>query len=293
MAEEATDQQIWAEEAAKLVVKAADEQEFVPTSVEQEPEPEPEPEPAPVDPFAGVPEIVREKLTKLDELAASNAQLMQHVRTAEGRVAAMQREFDVAKQKATAVKDTPSAAQIAEAAKSPEKWAAMKEEFQDISEAVEEYVTHELSKRTQGSAQGLSPEKVTELVEAGAAKVRDELTTNFEKARIEDRHEGWQEKVKAQEFGTWYNAQTPEIQALAHSTSARDAIRMLDKYEESKKKGKASQIKEARNDLIAAAATTRPGSTPPPPRSVEDMTPTELWNYEAEQRQKRQARLGY
>jgi hypothetical protein len=66
---------------------------------------------------------------------------------------------------------------------------------------------------------------------------------------------------------------------------------MLDLYHQAKAKP-AAEIKQERGARLAAAATTRPGQTPPP-RTVDDMSPEELWNYEAAKREKTRAQRGY
>jgi len=54
----------------------------------------------------------------------------------------------------------------------------------------------------------------------------------------------------------------------------------------------ASEIKQERGARLAAAATTRPGQTPPP-KTLDDLSPEELWNYEAKKREEQKARQGY
>jgi hypothetical protein len=43
-------------------------------------------------------------------------------------------------------------------------------------------------------------------------------------------HEGWEDTVKTPEFATWFKAQPAEVQVLAESVQARDAITLLDAY---------------------------------------------------------------
>ena len=121
-------QNLWNEEAKKLdagdespafEIQAA-EPDSLPQSI-NEPNPAPALE-AKADPLAGLPEEVRIALGKITELENANAQLLHHVKTAEGRVAAMQREFQQARQASTMVNptDAPSQGAVAAAAKNPE-----------------------------------------------------------------------------------------------------------------------------------------------------------------------------
>jgi hypothetical protein len=66
---------------------------------------------------------------------------------------------------------------------------------------------------------------------------------------------------------------------------------MLDMFSESRTRS-ASDIRQERGARLAAAATTRPGQTPPP-KTIGDMSPTELWNYEAKKRERELKERGY
>lgn len=91
-------QNLWNEEASKLTAGddslAADPIATAPETPQAELQLEPEarqPEQE-EDPYAGLSPTLRAKLAQIDELAQANAQLLHHVKTTEGRVAAMQRE---------------------------------------------------------------------------------------------------------------------------------------------------------------------------------------------------------
>ena len=287
-------QDLWNQEAKKLDAgeEPADELQGAapdaPPQEEQVPEPQAT-EPA-ADPLASLPEEFKAKLAKIDQLEQANAQLLHHVKTAEGRVAAMQREFQQARQAATQVspQEAPSQGQMAAAAKNPEKWEQLKQDFPEWAGAMEEYVAAKLGS-TQAS--GLSPQQVQELVSQQVAQTKAEMGILLEESRIEGKHENWKQTVNTPEFANWFLAQPADTRALADSPRARDAIRMLDLYEQAKAKP-AADIRQERSQRLAAAATTRPGETPPP-KTLDDMSPEELWNYEAAKREKERARRGY
>lgn len=288
-------QDLWNQEAKKLDAgeEPADElQGAAPDAPPQDDpvtEPEQATEPA-ADPLASLPEEFKAKLAKIDQLEQANAQLLHHVKTAEGRVAAMQREFQQARQAATQVspQEAPSQGQMAAAAKNPEKWEQLKQDFPEWAGAMEEYVAAKLGS-TQAS--GLSPQQVQELVSQQVAQTKAEMGILLEESRIEGKHENWKQTVNTPEFANWFLAQSADTRALADSPRARDAIRMLDLYEQAKAKP-AADIRQERSQRLAAAATTRPGETPPP-KTLDDMSPEELWNYEAAKREKERARRGY
>lgn len=298
-------QQVWNEEAAKLnagdespatevTAAAAEDPPQNANESEQEAQAAEQPQqPEQVeDPLAGLPEAVKAKLAQIDQLAQANAQLLHHVRTAEGRVAAMQREFQQAKaaQQTVAPQNAPSQGQIASAAKSPEKWEQLKQDFPEWGSAVEEFVTSKLGAVQAGPA-GLTPEQVQDLVSQQVAATKAEMQAALEEARVEGRYADWKNTVNSPDFAQWYAVQASEVRALAESSSGRDAIRMLDLFHESKKRS-ATDIKQERGARLAAAATVRPGQTPPP-KTMGDMSPEELWNYEAAKREKERAARGY
>lgn len=299
------EQDLWNQEAAKLEVapetvpaeepKAAAAEEPQ-QSAEPETQPKSEPEPQseqPADPLAALPDVVRAKLAQIDQLAAANAQLVQHVRSAEGRVAAMQREFQQARAAQQSVTQAPTQGQIQQAAKTPEKWEALKNDFPEWAGAMEEYVAAKLGALPipQPQQPGLSQEQVAAIVQQQVAQTKAEMGRLIEETKIESKYDNWKELVNTPAFSNWYSAQTPEIRSLADSTSARDSLRMLDLFTASTKKS-AADVKQERGQRLAAAASTRPGATPPA-KTVDDMSAEELWNYEAAKRAKELSARGF
>ena len=289
-------QNLWNEEAAKLDAddnsSAVDALAAAPeTPQELAPEPVPEPE-QPEDPLAGLSPTVRAKLAQIDELAQANAQLLHHVKTTEGRVAAMQREAEQARQAAAQVapQDAPSQGAIVNAAKNPEKWEQLKQDFPEWAGAMEEYVASKIGGQ-QPQQQLLTPEQVTQYVQQQVAQTKAEMGRLMEEARIEGKYSDWRDTVNTTEFAQWFAVQSPDTRALADSSAAKDAIRMLDLYQTAKSVS-ATDIKQERGARLAAAATTRTGQTPPP-KTLGDMSPEELWNFEAKKRERELKDRGY
>jgi hypothetical protein len=224
-------QNLWDEEASKLAADgdtSASELLAAAPETPQEPEPEQaqiEPE-QPEDPLAGLSPAVRAKLAQIDDLAQANAQLLHHVKTTEGRVAAMQREAQQARQ--AAMQEAPTQTAIASAAKNPEKWEQLKQDFPEWAGAMEEYVASKLGVSSQ--QQSLSPEAVAQFVQQEVANTKAEMGRLMEEARIEGKYENWRDTINTTEFAQWFTVQTPETRALADSPAAKDAIRMLDLF---------------------------------------------------------------
>ena len=284
-------QNLWDEEASKLtadgdtsaseLLATAPEtpQDFEPEQAQVEPE-------QPEDPLAGLSPTVRAKLAQIDDLAQANAQLLHHVKTTEGRVAAMQREAQQARQ--AAMQEAPTQTAIVSAAKNPEKWEQLKQDFPEWAGAMEEYVASKVGGQQQ---QVLTPEQVTGYVQQQVAQTRAEMGRLMEEARIEGKYENWRDTVNTTEFAQWFTVQSPDTRALADSSAAKDAIKMLDLFNTSRSVS-ATDIKQERGARLAAAATTRTGQTPPP-KTLGDMSPAELWNYEAKKRERELKERGY
>jgi hypothetical protein len=295
-------QALWDQEAAKLSASAdplADESlaaapETPQTETQTDLEPQAQEAQQPEqeeDPYAGLSPAIRAQLARIDELAQANAQLLHHVKTTEGRVAAMQREAQQARQAATQVapQDAPTQVAIASAAKNPEKWEQLKQDFPEWADAMEEYVASKLGAPSQ--QQNLSPEAVAQFVQQEVANTKAEMGRLMEEARVEGKYENWRETINTTEFAQWFSVQSPDTRALADSAAARDAIKMLDLFSAAQSRS-AGDIKQERGARLAAAATTRTGQTPPP-KTLGDMSPAELWNYEAKKRERQLAERGY
>ena len=285
-------QNLWDEEASKLGAdgdtSASDSLAAAPETPQdldlEQAQIEPE---QPEDPLAGLSLTVRAKLAQIDDLAQANAQLLHHVKTTEGRVAAMQREAQQARQ--AAMQEAPTQTAISSAAKNPEKWEQLKQDFPEWAGAMEEYVASKVGGQQQ--QQVLTPEQVAGYVQQQVAQTRAEMGRLMEEARIEGKYENWRDTVNTTEFAQWFTVQSPETRALADSSAARDAIKMLDLFNTSKSVS-ATDIRQERGARLAAAATTRTGQTPPP-KTLGDMSPAELWNYEAKKRERELKERGY
>jgi len=211
--------------------------------------------------------------------------MQHHVMSAEGRMAAMQQEANQARQ--AAMQEAPTQTAIVSAAKNPEKWEQLKQDFPEWAGAMEEFVASKIGNQQQG----LTPQQVAGYVQQQVAQTRAEMGRLMEEARIEGKYENWRDTVNTIEFAQWFTVQSPDTRALADSSAARDAIRMLDMFNSSRSVS-ATDIKQERGARLAAAATTRTGQTPPP-KTLGDMSPTEMWNYEAKKRERELKERGY
>lgn len=226
-----------------------------------------------IDPYEGLPAVVKEKLGLVDKL-------QNDLKASNGRLASIQREFDVAKQARLKTDDAPTEKAIEAAAKKSEKWEKLKEDFPEWAEAMDERLG------SMAPARAFDPTQIQGLVDERLSKAQQDFDRKLQAIqmeRIEEKHEGWLEKINTPDFAAWMNAQPAEVKALAESDKPRDAIKMLDLFEQARKpKPSVEQaaIEQERQSRLDMAAT-RKGPSAPPPKGDEEMTEDEIWNQEA------------
>lgn len=281
--------------ANDLPTEQAKSDESAPEAKAEEPKPDDKPAapPTPADPYEGLSPAVRAKLERLDALEAQVAQLpdlVNHVKRTEGRVAGVQRELEAAKAAAKTVTTGPTQAQIDAAKVSTEKWNTLKADFPEWANATEEFVAAKLASLPPQGEQ-FDPARVDQLIEERLKAVRAETAAAVEVAKVEGKYADWQNIVQTAEFKTWFNAQANETKALASSPRGRDAIRMLDLYHEALATP-ADAVQKEREKKLAAAVTTKPGAQANVTKTVDQMSPQELWEYERKRNEKRGAAIG-
>jgi hypothetical protein len=247
------------------------------------------------DPLAALPQPMRDRLAKLDKLEAEFTRSQNDWKAAQGRIVALQRELDVAKQAPQPSGSKPTDAQIAAAAKSPEKWDAMKEDFPEWAEAIESMVESRLGTL---KPTPFDPNEIDKRVHEALQREHQgrEQRTRVEET-VEAKHPGWKAKVNSQEFADWHVKQPPGIQKLAESPDPQDAIYLLDLYATQSKpavpatNAPAAPVNDPRKTRLQQAATQKPGSSAPP-KSEDEMSDDELWNHMAKERERRRDTLG-
>jgi DNA-directed RNA polymerase subunit F len=283
MADDLSVEQLWNEEASKM------DPDTNPAPPEPPPpSPEPTPDPEPVDPYAGLHPEVKKKLSKVDDLLKANEDLKNHVRAAEGRVAAWQREREQIKQQQQTAVATPTSAEVASAKADPEKWTQLKEDFPEWAEAMEEYIATKVAP----SQPSVSADDLNRLIEERTGQLRQETLEAVEYAKLEARHDDWREVVGTQQFADWIRTQPVDVYNLVHSPKAADAVKMLDLYKATLTPSPVERIKSQRKETLSNAVSTKPGVSRQS-KTVDSMTPEELWTYEAKLREKRLAQQGY
>ena len=211
-----------------------------------------------VDPWAGVAPALREQMEGMNQRMASLDEITARLKTAEGRVSALQSEL--AKKATQDVKKTPGAAPSAaqvDAAATDAEWEELKEDFPEWANALEKRIA-------------ATNENVRSLISKEQARMTEEV----ERRIVSIKHPGYQRTIQDPEFKTWFQAQPAEFQKLANSMKADDAITVLDGYAAARGKGP-SRIQD-RKKRLQDAATIPKGSQQAPIKSEADMSEAEL-----------------
>jgi hypothetical protein len=211
---------------------------------------------------------------KLAGMEAMVQQLSGRLRNAEGHIGGLnsqlKSQLDAAKTLAQAGGDAPSAREIRDAQDNPEALAELARDYPELAKA--------LAPAMEATFQARFAELEKRLPQGSQADStnRQELEAFKSEMRVESRHPGWQETVKAAEFTGWLQSSPRELQLLAASNEPSDAIRLLDKYSESRNSAPTQRTQR----MNSAAAMPMGQRTPARTKNVDDMTPQEFWRYQ-------------
>lgn len=258
--------------------------------VDKAPEPEPEvdgPEPEPEDPYAGLPDAVKDKLSRVDALESRLSDydaIANRLKQAESRIGSITNQLHQAKQAAEDVKKAPTETEIAAAAASDKEWEELKDDFPEWASAMDKRLGAERQKAESALAEIKETIKVlqtpkedkTQELETRISRMREELL-------LEVRHPGWQTTAKSPEFVEFFKTLPADKQAKAGSDKAVDAIEILDLFRESKTKKSPSEIAKSRQQRLSQSQLPSSGQKSTPKKSVDDMTDEEYRQYLAKE----------
>lgn len=223
------------------------------------------------------PKVLRDKVAGLE---AQMAQVLGRVRNTEGHIGGLSSQLKAQVEAAKAVQnsggDAPTAKEIRDAQGDPGALKRLTEDYPEFAKALSPAIDAVVSERIakieaqfkQNSGGQSQPLDVEQMRAAIKAEIKAELT-------VENKHSGWQEKVKRPEFIGWLQKSPREVQMLAASPEPADAVRLLDLYEDTRKTQPTTQAK----GIAAAAALPAGRQSGARQKSVDQMTPQELWAY--------------
>lgn len=147
---------------------------------------------------------------KIDELTGL-------VKSSVGRVAALQSALD----KREAAASAPTHTQVANAAKSTEKWKQLKADFPEWAEAVEEFVSA-------NAAPAVNADEIVAKATASVGSVVTEAHMNTAKQLAAFAEPDWESVVQSAAFGDWIGKQPADYVAAAAEASEKwDALKVV------------------------------------------------------------------
>lgn len=250
----------------------------------EEPEVKTEPEPDKPDPLA-------ELVTRFEKLEGRQRNVEGHIGGLKDGQQRMLEMLSAAKTAAANTDDAPTQSQVKEAFTSPAKWESLKKEFPEWADATEALLDARIAGMKPGAS--VDPAEIDKIVSERIASQTESIRKEIAETTLEAQFPGWRKEVKTEAFGKWMNTQPEEVKALAASEDVGDAARLLRLYESAKQADPADRINAERQQRLAAAVSTPKGVRAPAQKSPSDMTPEELWDYEAKQREKARSQRGY
>lgn len=227
------------------------------------------------------PDPIAQLRADLDKRLGFIDKLPDRLRNIEGHIGGITSTLKAAATAAKEVKseggEAPTKTEITLAAASSAKWKQLKEDFPDWAEAMDERFA-EIAKVIPKPAPPVD-------VAALQTQIGGALTQTFEQrvsaaearadaarelARVDLKHDGWEETVNTPEFKTWFETQAPDVKALADSPKAKDAIRMLDLYQGARAAALKAQQKKQQNEERLRNAVTPQGAPAAQTAAIDD-----------------------
>lgn len=190
------------------------------------------------------------------------------IRNIEGHIGGIASQLKTIQAASKAVEKTgieaPTAAQVEQAVTS-KRWDEIRQDYPEWAEAMDERLAAEraASKAPAVDLDGIRKEVGT-TVSSAEEKFRQELRKRDE-LLVEFKHPGWKDVARSAEFNAWFKAQGADIQRLAESEDAMDAIRLFDTYKSVKK-----TVKQDKEQRLRSAVTPQGSPARPPTINDED-----------------------
>ena len=214
------------------------------------------------DEWAGVSPALRKTIESISGRLSTLDTIDQRLRSAEGRIGAVQQavfeQRQAAEEAARRVKDAPTKEQMAQAAKSERAWEDLKGEFPGWSEALHDEITgmRQAADALKQDIEALRAMQVSGGQQHDVAQLQRELDVKL----VSIKYPGWQKTVQTEEFGNWLQAQDQAVQqTFLHATDPVECIAVLDAFASSNTEGNAQDITASRQRRLEAATTVSKG----------------------------------
>ena len=172
--------------------------------------------------------LSEDQLARISALEKEKEKALMDQKAAAGRVSYMQKQMNSMSkapsqtQPAQNTDEQPSNAQVQEAMQTPEGWAAFKDEYPEIGDAID----HRLS-----GQQGEITKVIEERLAPITSKIQSDAVSQAE-AQLEALHPGYQDILAAPDFSKWLNEQPHPVQLLAESYDAFEASTLINFYKQ-------------------------------------------------------------
>ncbi len=236
-------------------------------AAETKPEATPDPKEAkpaadqPVDPYEGLPQAVRDRLAKVDQLEHEN-------RTLGGRFSAMQKDFNAFKASATRpVENAPAPAK-------PAKRELVRGELPEVAEAMDELETR--------LADAQKPKPEPEPAESPAPAEPTQVAKELSKV-----HPDWANTLRGSDFHLWLGQQAPqyanEIRETDSAVVIAAALTKFDGFraQKAEQQRQKDALAASRKNRVAGSEQPRAGARPAATPETEDAEEAFLAGFKA------------
>ena len=232
-------------------------------------------------------ELLTQALARVEKLEGRTRNVEGHIGGLTSQQKVLNETFAAARSAAAEVKDAPTQAQIKQAIANPEQWDRLKEDFPEWSDATETYIDHKLKGITPGADVETVNRLVSQAVSAASVQITQEVEAKIIDKSLNAVFPGWRKEQP--EIQAWVQTQSPEVKAWALSNEVEDAASLLSLWYDAKKSNPAQQILDQRKQKLNQAVAAPRGTRPAPTKTPDQMSPDELWAYEAKLRERARA----
>ena len=217
-----------------------------------------EPTAVPEDPWKDVNPVLKESIDKISSQLENLTSFGERLKQAERRVGSIQNEFFAAKSAVNvAVDEAPTTKQIEDAAKTNQEWEELKTDFPEWANAIESKLSAtraEFEKHIPDT--GKLEEKIATEVSSLITKLED-MRISMEKNVLGIKHPEWETIIESKDYKAWLAGQDDATKTLTTSQYAKDAIKVLNKFEEQKPKKSPVVIAAERKDRLRKSETVQ------------------------------------
>ena len=253
--------------------------------------PRPTEKPAAAEKAPVVADPIKEISERLARIEGSHNTLAGHIGGLKRSETEMRQLLAAANAATRKVDNSPSRAELQRAVADPAEWAVLKRQHPAWAAATEKGMDARIAARLAEQAspfdQAAIDRMVAQRVAGETAAVRSEMIDSHLDAIVGSGD--WRREINSPAFDAWIQGQRPEVQALADSAKMTDAAKLLRLFEQTRANTRQadSLTQKRQQTLDSASSVPQRGTRSAKPVSVEDMTPEQLWHYEAQQREKR------